>query len=128
MDDLVQFVTARLDEDAGLAEQAAHCGAPEWNTDADSLLLLSLANRQRLAERGVPEALAGAVEAHHARHDPARVLAEVEAKREVVRLAIRANDFGPTFMHGFGAAMEQALRLLALPHATHPDYRETWRP
>jgi hypothetical protein len=45
---------------------------------------------------------------------PARVLAECEAKRRIVELI---SSPGP-----------QALRLLALPYADHPDYLPEWRP
>ena len=45
---------------------------------------------------------------------PHRMLADVEAKRRIVELA---SSPGP-----------QALRLLALPYADHPDYRPEWRP
>lgn len=65
---------------------------------------------------------------HAARHDPARVLAEVAAKREVVRLAERAHDYHETFMNGFAAALEDALRLFALPYAGHREYRPEWAP
>jgi hypothetical protein len=65
---------------------------------------------------------------HIARHDPARVLRDIEAKREVVRLAERARDYHETFTDGFAAAMEGALRLFALSFADHPGYREEWRP
>ncbi len=66
--------------------------------------------------------------AHIAAHDPARVLREIEAKREVVRLAERAHDYAPTFTSGFAAALEQVLRLYALAYKDRPGYREEWRP
>lgn len=55
-------------------------------------------------------------------------LREVEATRELVRLAERAHDYHETFMNGFGSAMEQVLRLYAAAHADHPDYLHEWRP
>jgi hypothetical protein len=56
--------------------------------------------------------------AHIARHDPARVLAECEAKRRIVEMhAYQEEHFTP-----------DELRALALPYADHPDYREEWRP
>jgi hypothetical protein len=65
---------------------------------------------------------------HVVRWNPTRVLTEIAAKREVVRLAERAHDYHQTFMSGFAAAMEGVLRLYALPHADHPDYRPEWAP
>lgn len=69
---------------------------------------------------------------HIARHDPARVLAECEAKRRIVSL------FAPTLADDKRAALgewdetawrgEQALRALAQPYADHPDFQEEWRP
>ena len=72
----------------------------------------------------------------------ARVLAECEAKRAIVAWCgeherIRIRNFGMV-----GAARERdfvpgelahpadsvVLRLLALPYASHPDYREEWKP
>lgn len=48
--------------------------------------------------------------------DPARVLAECEAKRRTVEwLVMEPRD-------------EQPLRFLALPYADHEDYREEWKP
>ncbi len=52
--------------------------------------------------------------------DPARVLAECEAKRRIVALAESVTD-----MHAEWETLEM---LLALPYADHPDYDETWRP
>ena len=53
------------------------------------------------------------VAGHIARHDPARVLAECDAKRRIVE---RRNHLdGPT------------LRALAAVYADHPDWREEWK-
>ena len=80
---------------------------------------------------------------HIARQDPARVLAECEAKRLVVGLH---GDGEPNCMGGYveGLTHRQiietesyngvatgycdTLRALALPYADHPDYRDAWRP
>ena len=56
---------------------------------------------------------------------PARVLAECDAKRRIVELADR-DDNWRYGMHS--EAIGEVLRLLALPYADHPDYREEWRP
>jgi hypothetical protein len=86
----------------------------------------------------VPTTVAG----HVVRHDPARVLAEVEAKRRIVESAAEIMDRGafpegvsdgrdPDEVEsdeGLAALAEYHLRLLALPYADHPDYREEWRP
>ena len=76
----------------------------------------------------VPAAVAG----HIARHDPARVLAEVDAKRRM--LAIHHPYVPEPDQACLGCAGGivwtdcPVLRLLALPYASHPDYRAEWRP
>ena len=69
---------------------------------------------------------------------PARLLAECESKRRIVALHRGQEVLGaygsrvvvwngsvwtPTPVDG-----EHTLRLLALPYADHPDFREEWRP
>lgn len=64
---------------------------------------------------------------------PARVLAECDAKRQMVEqhddvhdcpsVDWEANDMG-----GPGWIGCDVLRLLALSHADHKDYQKTWRP
>ncbi|MGW0905068.1 DUF6221 family protein [Streptomyces sp. NPDC002853] len=89
--------------------------------------------------------------AHIARHDPARVLREIDAKRQIVNgyalsaqavdeLAVRreklkteGHDLFMTDMELESAIVRRdtlsgALRLLALPYADRPGYREEWRP
>ena len=57
----------------------------------------------------------------------ARVLAECEAKRRIVEQAIGIAEVSrAASIEDLGG--EQILRLLALPHADHPDYRKEWRP
>ena len=79
------------------------------------------------------------------RHHPARVLREVEAKRRILNLhreggRLTGEGYGE---HGFawcetcgsGEPHEyptkwpcSTLKLLALPYADHPDYRDEWKP
>ncbi|AMM12338.1 DUF6221 family protein [Streptomyces albidoflavus] len=117
--DLIAFLRARLDEDEAVA-RAATAGpwvesgvgdhgwgvsfsAPGSGVEADD------------SSQGRADA------AHIARHDPARVLAEVEAKRQIVERYAWLCEHGDT-----GGAW--VLPLLALPYADHPDYRDAWRP
>jgi hypothetical protein len=71
--------------------------------------------------------------------DPARVLADIDARRRVVdmfeqyehattRIGDTATPGLPSWLDGGQAALDRALRLLALPYADHPDYRAEWRP
>jgi hypothetical protein len=85
----------------------------------------------------VPEADANGT--HMARWDPARVLAECEAKRRIVSLhtteprviwreEVVDGDPDPRLVPHVESAPNPTLRLLALPYTDHPDYDETWRP
>ena len=69
---------------------------------------------------------------HIARHDPARVLRDVEAKREIVMQYERAHDnrrAHPDDLASAGAllALHGVVHLLALPYADHPEFQEEWR-
>jgi hypothetical protein len=63
---------------------------------------------------------------------PARVLAECEAKRQIMELARDAEEaserLGSADEYSRAAAYKDAVVLLALPYADHPDYRDEWKP
>jgi len=60
--------------------------------------------------------------------DPARVLAECEAKRQIVALHKSEPGQHPDFCgHDLRELPCPTLRLLALPYADHPDYLPEWR-
>jgi hypothetical protein len=87
-----------------------------------------------------------AVARHIIRHDPAAVLAEVDAKRRMMaghvpgplidesdgRREAEPDSWDEPWRrclaHDWVAWPCETMRLLALPHAGHPDYREEWRP
>ena len=80
--------------------------------------------------------------AHIARWDPARVLAEVAAKREIIKVVLwyeakidgewgcchSEDSIGEGNCPGRQPNDIEVLRLLALPYADRPGYRESWRP
>ena len=75
------------------------------------------------AAEEVPTTVGG----HIARHDPARVLAEVDAKRRIIEACERIqagirDDYTADFF------ADAVLEHLALPYADHPEYDESWRP
>lgn len=115
--DLVAFLLARIAEDEAVARAAVGEGSgswearPYWFTESH--------------EADVPGVTYDEIDLDHAmqiaRWDPARVLAECEAKRRIITTIQRWLDVGyPTLDH--------VLFALALPYADHPDYDESWRP
>lgn len=117
---LTDFLLARIAED----EANASVGGPssrEWDHETDE--------GEYVATTGATVArvnLAG-WGAHIARHDPARVLAECEAKRRIVESCQRLEEQS---LDGAWWIVEQdaILLALALPYADHADYREEWKP
>jgi hypothetical protein len=74
--------------------------------------------------------------AHVRRHDPARVLAECEAKRRIVeehpqtasiRHPVTDNKIYVCATCDSEATPCPTLRLLALPYADHPEFKPEWR-
>lgn len=61
--------------------------------------------------------------------DPARVLAECEAKRQIVEKWQTFGQMGiGDWRDGYAAALGDSVRILASVCADHPDYRDEWRP
>ncbi|MGX1708873.1 DUF6221 family protein [Streptomyces albidoflavus] len=136
--DLIAFLRARLDEDEAVAatpeawtafEEDESTGTRRVDVDHSFERVVACTR----AWRGV----------HIARHDPARVLAEVEAKRQIVGLHFVIGGWEDEDGHDRGLGCEccghseeysdrggwcETLRLLALSYADHPDYRDAWRP
>lgn len=120
---ITDFLRARLDEDEQTARGAE---APQWvsyEQDCD----VHVGGRPdgphvALLGRSSWEGVVGNA-AHIARHDPARVLREVKAKRRVIgRLNSHAAVMGEDEMH------RDVLSILAAVYADHPDYNPDWRP
>ena len=110
MDDLVQFLRAQLDREAARAT-GWHDLECDIHEHLDAGLLAQIAAARMLEE--VPGAVCDC-------GGPARVLAEVDAKRRMIDDVWGGPDHDDMWTHH--------LRLLALPYADRPDYRDTWRP
>jgi hypothetical protein len=109
MTDLVEFLRAALDED----ERVARVATPgPWRLDA-GLRLPEQIDVVSVDYFTVCEDLEDTDAAHIARHDPARVLAEVAAKRGLLAELAAAN-------------MVFAMRLLAEPYAGREGWRGEW--
>jgi hypothetical protein len=112
---LADFLLARVAEDEAAAGDAFYEGQ-HWYAEEEGVSrwpgddTVWDADRKRDAQ-------------HVVRWQPARVLAECEAKRRIVELDWRGDDSGPAQL-----LQEDVLRLLALSYADHPDYRQEWRP
>jgi hypothetical protein len=133
--DLVAFLRARLDEDEAAAKAAEENSFAPWAIVNPGEVVYF----EDRGDEGKPYIVAecdGVEEAEHiARHDPARVLREVEAKRRIVDryedAVTRQDDPAHSRIAAFHEVAEYddwVLPLLALPYSDHPDYREEWRP
>lgn len=132
---IVEFLRARLDEDEAVARSAspAPWSYPGIDSVAGGMLydttrtIAAVVYEQPGDHDGsivrhllVPEADANG--AHIARHDPARVLREVEAKRRIVERHTGCDDVS----YGDAATCPD-IRALAAVYAEHPDYDPEWR-
>lgn len=142
--DLVQFLRDRLDEDAIVAQKAI---AEEFLTSGRWMARGPYGEGDRFGniqseqnEQIVEESLLWQTATHIVRHDPARVLAEVEWKQRIVsNYAALLQTFGSVdwakgkndpVLSGTLSAREtlhSVLRAMATAYADHPDYREEWK-
>ncbi|MFJ9771217.1 DUF6221 family protein [Kitasatospora sp. NPDC101157] len=139
-DALVQFLRARLDEDEQTA-RIISCGgfAPEvWRAEPvrsrrwmqivpfERGLLEPPGSEYRASDSPTVLVANNRAEwAHIERWDPARVVAEVDAKRRILDECEGAVNHDS---RGMMSMADSVLSLLALPYADHPDYRPEWAP
>ena len=152
MSDIVEFLRARLDEDEAAARAASPGGWTYNGVDSVSGGMFYDETRTigtvyyeqpddhdgRIVRHLLTDE-ADANGAHIARHDPARVLREVEAKRAILdaladaEQAVSGYDNGnpdnpPSYWQEWGNRHALALTVehLAAVYADHPDYRQEW--
>lgn len=131
---IIEFLRARLHEDEQAArETLGRQPLDQWDAvgaTGEDDPSLSYWRVTRIAHAD-PTPAARSIARHIARWDPARVLAEVEAKRRIIsrcerlleeRTASSELDWAADFL------AHDVLRDLAAPHASHPDYSPTWAP
>lgn len=130
MSDLVAFLRARLDED----EAEARAAEGRWIA-ADGTRIEAEGDGT-LARMAVPSGMYAqrrAAAAHIVRWDPARVLAEVAAKRAILdEHAADPDALGLCQMCGCGDHYRvkvpcPTLRIIAQPYAGHPEFDPAWR-
>lgn len=153
VDSLPAFLYARYAEEAEAAVRAQRDGTGSWRfdvfdrsggvvyDDAGRPLIEFSHDPDTRPDKDLPVAQWWQAE-HAARYDPERVLREIEAKRGVIRRIFQYEatvdsewgcGHGPDAIRA-GLCPEtdpddiEVLRLLALPYAGHPGYREAWRP
>lgn len=141
--DLVQWLTAQLDEDERIA-RAATSGPWSVNDESYAEWIIAADGTEVVAggrwggEASVFESTEDAL--HIAEHDPARELREIDAKRRLLdeHQDVNGGSCGtcvdgqwgyPT--HGGSSPQRfpcRTLRLLGLPYADRPGFQESWRP
>lgn len=158
---LIEFISVRLAEDEAAARKAAEvCGChgplPVWRFDDEATEGRILADGNphpgllsRLGKRWNRSYGDMFAAEHIVRHDPARVLREMEAKRAIMDLH-RPSDGACSTCSGEADMDVQydpnsgeetvswrrtdlpapcpTVRLLAQPYADHPDYQAEWAP
>jgi len=121
MSDLAAFLNARLDEDEATAKASV---MPEWMiSESGEFGYIVAAVGTETTGESIADAWQEDVAVHIARHDPARVLREVEAKRAMLAELTRwPFDYRP----GCNDPIRLFVHLLAAPYSDHPDWRAQW--
>lgn len=154
VNDLITFLRERLDEDGYAATRAAslcgcHSDAPSWDFGDDAtdgrVVVVDDPHpgvKRKLSRRWSSTYDGLFMAQHIVRHDPARVLREVERDRKLIELhrAVPYRSYDPPHLiclecssrdddhyHVTDAPCD-TLRLLALPYASHREYRKEWKP
>jgi hypothetical protein len=136
MSDLAEFLLARIAEDEETAKNVLRWGKhsnyyrqpgvgfDRWTVrrHEESVLIEAHLGIFRPSLVLCVHYLDGDLADHIARWDPARVLAECEAKRRIVE-AYRGDVSGTPSVDAFWYAMVCA----AAPYADHPDYDPAWQ-
>jgi hypothetical protein len=125
---LIDFLLARIAEDEEVARSAfggLYVGesqgtwtATEWNYGG-----IGLHSGDSSGEELLPGEERSAETEHITRWDPARVVAECEAKRQIV-----AGPHGDADSPYASWETDYAMRFLAAVYADHPDYQQEWKP
>jgi hypothetical protein len=152
-DDLVQFLRARLDED----EQAAlawpedqrkweTCGARQVTYDSgvgEQVTAIGVGGGGSLGwERITVKRDVDGLAPHIARHDPARILADIEDKRELIKRGdtlfcecdfatsppTNPDDRSQQIPHHYDCTAYRIAQVLAVAYASHPGYGKEWQP
>jgi hypothetical protein len=145
---LVEFLRARLDDEEATARAAAADHALDWRPGSFESWVFGVRSRKPIATGPQNLGLGVATAAHIARWDPARVLAEVAARRVILNAHGRDHECISLTGRGKSSVVDGqpwelwelepngdeydehwcfVLRALAVPFAAHPDFRDEWR-
>lgn len=125
---IVDFLNARLAEDQAAAEAARDLMDEPWKVIPEGPEEENYSGEYRISD-GVT--VAGRVEEakalHIARHDPARVLREVAAKRAIIEQYEGYVKERMRLMNGWpNLEIPPFMLALAAVYSNHPDYRKEW--
>jgi hypothetical protein len=137
-DDLVTWLRAQLDADEQVAlavkdDRYGDNDTDEWKSwaiqyDADEAWPVLTGIGMRLAHSYADNVITPQRGEHIALWDPARALAEIDAKRQLLdESAYWESVDGPNDPASVSCG-GSVLAILALPYADRPGYREEWRP
>jgi hypothetical protein len=129
-DDLVQFLHARLQEDKQLVQSAT---PGPWSQSGIGDYGWTVDFSRPGAGVETEDSDQGRADADFiAWNDPTRALREVNAKQELMTGFYDTVRSADGSIEGewncFSDMGDTLLRLLALPYADHPDYKQSWRP
>ena len=137
---LTEFLLARIAEDEAAAKAAASGeGGARWNAYFIPGEGISLTVRNKAPEEWEDVRHDDTTD-FIARHDPARVLRECEAKRKIVEWHKPFDYVHPDYLPSCEGCWEDGgedgpplwpcrnVRWAALPYSDHPDYNEEWKP
>jgi hypothetical protein len=145
MDDLIAFLNARFDEDEAAAQAAARdterfAGRANWSAAFGTIVTDAEDPGWAICDLA-PFVDDECLARHIARHDPARVLREVAAKREILdRHMPHQPAFGGPACNWCSEDVDDRpqlakerwpcpdIRSLAAVWNDHPDYRAEWAP
>lgn len=129
---LLAFLRARLSEDEAAARAAGPGSWQEYGIGSGGWTVGSAQGDDHFGAETSSSGPEGQAQAAHiARHDPARVLTEVEAKQRILRAHEKWCEGRCEAKYpegGFDAAHYWSIKSLAAVYADHPDYDESWRP
>lgn len=130
MTNVLEFLHARLDDDEAIANNALHADGTEpgvWITEHHKYRSDDEPDTCHIAEDRTGDYWTVASEVyipnaeHMARHDPARVLRDVAAKRATLDTLFAA-ELRPTQWSIFAKVIEP----MAAVYSDHPDYQKEW--